>query len=313
MSQTYRMVALNVLLAAASGSAFAQIDLSGIWDNNRTEDFVERVPGPNSVDYLGLPLNEDGRALALSYNYSSRIGQPVSQCGYYPPFYVGLGPFGLKIWPEDDPVTGRVLAWKIGGWLDRATMTIWMDGRPHPSSSALHTDDGFTTGVWSGDTLTTYTTHFKEGLLRRNGAPSSDQASLTMHITRHGELLTITTRLEDPVYLTEPHVVSRVWRLNPRGTAGALTTCEPITEVPRLQTRGFVPHYLPNKNQWINEMTEIYHIPIEAVLGRAETNYPEYRKKLKETYRPPESCARYCCMLLGCQVGGDPKNPASLF
>ena len=58
-------------------------------------------------------------------------------------------------------------------------MTIWMDGRPHPSKNAPHDQTGFTTGVWNGDVLTAYTTHMKTGYIRRNGAPSSDQATIT--------------------------------------------------------------------------------------------------------------------------------------
>jgi hypothetical protein len=34
-------------------------------------------------------------------------------------------------------------------------------------------------------------------------------------------------------------------------------------------------------------MTDMWGIPVEAVMGGAETMYPEYRKKLKETYKRP--------------------------
>ena len=37
----------------------------------------------------------------------------------------------------------------------------------------------------------------------------------------------------------------------------------------------------------MNEVTERYHIPLEAVLGGPEPMYPEYRKKLKDKYVPP--------------------------
>ena len=57
-----------------------------------------------------------------------------------------------------------------------------------PPSMRTHTYGGFTTGVWEGDTLTTYTTHIKASMIRRNGAPLSDQATMTMHFIRHGDL-----------------------------------------------------------------------------------------------------------------------------
>jgi hypothetical protein len=310
--KSMRVVAVTLWVALLwSASASAQVDLAGTWVNNWQDDWIERVPGPDPVDYLGLPLNDEGRARALSYDYSSRLGQPESQCGYYTPFYLVLGPFGLKIWSEADPTTGHVVAWKIGGWIDRDVTTIWMDGRPHPPPNAYHPYAGFTTGVWEGETLTTRTTHIKEGLLRRNGAPISDQATITQHIVRHGDLLTVTSRLEDPVYLTEPHVVSRTWVLDPRvNYPNTASACEPISEVPRLEQVGLVPHYPPSKNPFVNEITERYNIPLEAVLGGAETLYPEYRKKLKDQYQPPRVCVRYCCgpgSVSGCITDGSGK------
>ena len=106
-----------------------------------SQDAMERGPGPDPVDYLGLPLNDEGRARALSYNYSM-LSLPEGQCGYHTPFYIVLGPFGLHIWNEFDPVTGRIVAWKIGAWVDRDVTTIWMDGRPHPSTNAPRTYSG---------------------------------------------------------------------------------------------------------------------------------------------------------------------------
>jgi hypothetical protein len=86
----------------------------------------------------------------------------------------GGGPFGLHIWNQFDPVTGRLVALKIGAWVDRDVTTIWMDGRRHPSPNAPRTYGGFTTGRWEGNTLVTTTTHMKASQIRRNGAPVSD-------------------------------------------------------------------------------------------------------------------------------------------
>ena len=40
-----------------------------------------------------------------------------------------------------------------------------------------------------------------------------------------------------------------------------------------------VPHYLPEKNPFVGEMTQKFGVPREAVLGFPETLYPEYRTK----------------------------------
>ncbi len=43
--------------ALMTGPAFAQVDLSGSWNPQYQEDQAERIPGPELVDYLGIPIN----------------------------------------------------------------------------------------------------------------------------------------------------------------------------------------------------------------------------------------------------------------
>jgi hypothetical protein len=126
------LIGAAVLIVAATHLAvpvFAQVDLSGWWARRgQTDNSYSREP----VDLLGMPLSEDGRAKALSYNIAS-LSATERQCQMYTPFYAFTGPFGLQISGEQDPVTQKLVAWKIAGWIDRDVTTIWMDGRPHPS------------------------------------------------------------------------------------------------------------------------------------------------------------------------------------
>ena len=167
-----------------------------------------------------------------------------------------------------------------------------MDGRPHPSPNALHLAGGFATGKWEGDTLTARLTHLKTAWIRRGvGIPASDETIITMHITRRDDLLTMTTIQEDPYYLTEPHVVSRVWQWNPRGTDVDRPQCNTANEIPSLEDTGVVPHYLPGQNPEEDYMVRMFNIPKEAAMGYADTLYPEYRKTLKGKYTPPADCS----------------------
>jgi hypothetical protein len=289
-----RTILLTVAMLSVSLPAFAQIDLAGHWAARQHEDWEERGPGPEIVDYLGLPINADARARALSYSPSA-LSLPERQCLYYAPHYNAIGPFGLEIWADTDPDTGRVVAWNIGAFVDKAINTIWMDDRPHPGPDALRTFSGFATGHWDGNTLVAYVTHFKEGYLRRNGVPTSDQASMTMYFTRHDDMLTVLEVVEDPVYLTEPFLVSRNWQLDPKANMTRVPApCVPEVELPELSDGGNVPHNLPGKNPFVNEMTRMYNLPTVAVMGGAETMYPEFKKRL-ESYQAPKSCTRYCC------------------
>jgi hypothetical protein len=284
------VIALALTLVLTGQAASAQVELSGSWAARNHEDALERGAGPYAVDSTGLPLNEEGRARALSYS-ASQLFAIERQCSGWSPFYLVLGPFGMKISNDTDSVSGDTIAWKIGAWEDRAETTIWMDGRPHPSENAVHARGGFTTGRWEGDTLVAYTTHMKAGVIRRNGAPSSDQATMTTYFMRNGDLMTVMAVLEDPVYLAEPFVVTKNFQLDAAPIRPIGPPC-----VPGYEGAGgdSAPHHLPGENPSVDELTTLYGIPRDATLGGAQTMYPEYRKTLQKTFKRPEKCARNC-------------------
>jgi hypothetical protein len=178
-----------------------------------------------------------------------------------------------------------------------------MDGRPHPSAYAPRAFSGFTTGQWQGDRLVARMTHMKRGIMRRNGVPLSDQATMTLHLVRHEDVLTIMGIIEDPVYLEEKLVLTGSYRLNERGNAPATNpTCFPFTELPVYDKAGLVPHFLPGTNHDAETFAKEYGLPLEAAYGGAQTIYPEFRKRLMNTYTPPAACDRYCCGAGGINV-----------
>ncbi|MBV9508077.1 MAG: hypothetical protein JO323_24050, partial [Acidobacteriia bacterium] len=184
------------------------------------------------------------------------------------------------------------VAWVVGAWEDRAAMKIWMDGRPHPSKNAPHSQEGFTTGVWDGNVLTAYTTHMLTGYLRRNGVMTSDQATMTTHFIRHGNMLTLASALEDPVYLSEPYYITRTFVMQEDAlmNSGGPPCIIGDEGVPV----GTVPHYLPGKNPFEDELMKLYNIPREAALGGSETMYPAFRDKIKDKFTIPAKCSRNC-------------------
>jgi hypothetical protein len=305
------LVPLLGLLLFTSVAARAELDLAGNWRVILQEDTQERGAGPDIGDYLGMPLNDEARRRADQWQSASQ-GLPERQCILYTNFYLVQGPSNIYFSAVRDEATGRVKAWLLNATVDRAAQEIWMDGRAHPGPNALHTDMGFATGKWEDNILTVQMTHMKAGVLRRNGVPSSDQATLTEHFIRHGDLLTLVAIMEDPIYLTEPYIKSTTFRLDPTvigGFGGAWNDpCEPQTEVPR--PRGSVPHYLPDQNPAINqaEFATIYHLPAETARGGAETMYPEYKKKLTG-YVPPERCQRYCDEIARVPTAPPPPKP----
>src|SRR4029453_15013179 len=156
-----RVITIRVLMMACAvgfgwAPASAQIDLSGSWAPRMHEDWFERGPGRDFVDYTGLPLPDEARAKALTW-LPTVYAMQERQCILLSPYVTAFEPQGLRIWSEMED--GRVIAWKVGGTIEHAIITIWMDGRSEPSSNEPYAFSGFTTGTWEGDTLTAYTTH----------------------------------------------------------------------------------------------------------------------------------------------------------
>jgi len=274
-----RLVALAVALfcALAPVPAAAQGEIAGSWTPVSDEDISnDGLP----VDYTAIPLNDEGRIRALSYS-ESQLSMIERQCQGWPQFYMVQGPFGLRIWSELEGTRGTVVSYTVGAWEDRPAMVIWMDGRPHPSQYAEHTRSGFTTGRWEGTTLVARTTHMKAGVLRKNGAPVSDRATLTTRFLRHGDLMTVLMVIEDPVYLAEPQVLTKTFRNSPQQVPAVGPPC--ISTYEGREPDEPTPHYAPEENPFVDEVTKKFGIPREAVLGFPETLYPEYRQKLRST------------------------------
>ena len=66
---TTAVLALAVLLGSP---LLAQMDFTGEWAPAYHEDGPERLPGPELGDYMGVPINDNARQLADSYD-SDRI------------------------------------------------------------------------------------------------------------------------------------------------------------------------------------------------------------------------------------------------
>ncbi len=279
----------SALFAAAllvSTPAFGQLDLSGSWNPQFSEDQPERIPGPDLVDYLGIPINAEARQWALSWD-PDRLTLPEHQCQVHTAAYIYRGPLALRIWEERDPQTQELIAIHNYTSTYEQNRTIWMDGRPHPPDYAPHTWMGFSTGHWDGNVLTVTTTHIKQGWHRRNGIPSSDQITLTEHFIRHGNNLTHVSVVSDPIYLAEPLIKSEDYVLNTSSNGNWLWPCEYVDEAPG-RKQGDVPSFLPGENPFKTEFAAKYGIPAEAVLGGPETMYPEYKQKLKNMPIPPK-------------------------
>jgi hypothetical protein len=269
------LFALFVLLARP---AFAQRDIAGEWTALYHEDQPHRIPGPELGDYTGLPINDAGRLKADSWD-ASILTLREHQAKPHPSTYSLRGPANIRIRREFDPTTQQTIGYELFGTFGQATRMLWIDGRPHPPAHAAHTWAGFSTARWEGDALVVLTTHVKAGWLQRNGVAHSDQATMTERFMRHGNILTVVSIVDDPIYLEEPLIRTTNWVLTP-GMDIRRTQFDVVDEVAGLK-KGEVPHHLPGSPGAMQKLTEFaWHVglPPAAARGGAATIYPEYRK-----------------------------------
>ncbi|HEX6998025.1 MAG TPA: hypothetical protein VF322_07760 [Gammaproteobacteria bacterium] len=195
----------------------APIDLTGQWVSVVTEDWLWRMVTPAKGDYASVPLNEAGRAEADRWD-------PVADEGTCRPYGA---PNLLRM-----PTRVRI------EWRDDATLVVETDaGR---QSRLLHfesvpapgepTRQGISRARWQGTSLEVVTTNLLPGYLRRNGVPYSGNTVLTEHFVRHSafgeEWFTVTTIVDDPMYLEEPFVTSSSFKREQDGAGWSPAPCE---------------------------------------------------------------------------------------
>jgi hypothetical protein len=266
---------LAVTALLTSAPVRAQVDFAGTWGQKFQEDIAER--GDAAIgDYVSLPINDATRMRADAWD-AEQWTMVEHLCHAHPIDYAPRGPSQMRIWSDIDPMTQGVMAWHTILSYMLPQRTIYMDGRPHPPEWAAHTWQGFSTGEWVGDMLKVTTTHLKEGYFRRNGLARSEKATITEYFFMDENNLTDLAIINDPVYLTEPFVLSTDWV---RDVGKQLSPNFCISTVEITHPKGWVAYHLPGHNPWLHEYSDKTGIPYDAIRGGAETMYPEYQKKL---------------------------------
>ena len=114
--------------------------------------------------------------------------------------------------------------------IDTGTQTRLLAFRPSPLGEPSW--QGHSTASWNvpARTLKVVTSNLKPGYLRRNGAPYSNRATVTEYWELHtlpnaDPWLTVTTKVEDPVYLTRPYLTSSDFKKLPNASGWSPTPC----------------------------------------------------------------------------------------
>jgi cyclase len=270
-------VATLVPMLAAAQPARPQNppDIAGEW--NLANNEYDTTAQPPLGDYTGIAFNAAG-VMRSETTAESIFGTPEYQCRPHstPHQWRGLG--GARILKEQDPLTREVRTYHIQ-FMRSLDRPVYMDGRPHPPAWAPHTWTGFSTGQWVGNTLKITTTHLKDGFLHRGGPQTSDMYTMTEFLTRHGDILTIVTLIDDPIYLDEPYIDSTTYTYEPTSSVNFETCTGTAFAESGGSDRHHVPHFLPGSNtadlnEWLRKDD---WVPQAAARGGVKTIYPEYR------------------------------------
>ena len=221
-------VLTRIALVACLGiPVFAQNEFSGEWAPVQDED---NTGNPYTGEFIGIPMSKAGALRSQAWN-ASLYTLPEWQCRPHGAMYISRGPSQLRISKEMDPSSRTITAYHTE-WLRSVDNPIYMDGRARPPALGPHSWMGFSTAEFIGDMLKVTTTHLKEDYYRRNGVPSSDEATLTQYWIRRGDILTWVTIAYDPIYLAEPMIRSSEYRWSPNQQIPAYP-CTPVEEIDR--------------------------------------------------------------------------------
>jgi hypothetical protein len=213
-----------------SGRPGAAIDLTGYWVSVVMEDWKFRMVTPNKGVFDTLPLNAEGRRVGNTWD-PARDEAAGEQCKAYGAPNIMRMPGRLHITWQDD----RTLKIET----DAGTQTRLFHFGAATDATGEPGWQGYSVGQWeyapgrgqqSSGSLKVVTTNLRPGYIRKNGAPYSKNAVVTEHydintLPNGDQWLTITTKVEDPVYFTRTYLTTTDFKKLPDATGWNPTPC----------------------------------------------------------------------------------------
>jgi hypothetical protein len=247
----------------------APIDMAGYWVAVITEDWRWRMLTPPKGDYASVPINDEGRRVADAWNLAKDEAAGLS-CKPYGIGNIMRMPGRMHVTWQDD--TTLKLEFDAG----TQTRLLHFAGKaPSAADKVQKTWQGYSAADWEiagqsvavdrngipvapppgrggrgggrgaaaaprGGSLHVVTTNFREGYLRKNGVPYSENASISEYFDKVGPepngdvILLVRTVVDDPKYLQVPFITSTHFKLEKDGAKWNPSPCkiDPPVEVP---------------------------------------------------------------------------------
>jgi hypothetical protein len=203
---------------APAAKTVAPIDLTGYWVAVVNEDWRYRMITPPKGDYRGVPITKEALQIVNAWDPAADEAAG-NQCKGYGAGAIMRVPGRLHItWQDDNTLRLDT---------DAGMQTRLFRFMPSPTPGDKPSWQGSSSARWEGPgpgrggnpaaprggSLSVVTTNVRAGYLRKNGVPYSANARITEYFDvapqpGGGQLLVVTTIVDDPRYLTQPFIVS---------------------------------------------------------------------------------------------------------
>jgi hypothetical protein len=228
-----------------TGRAAAPADFTGNWVSVVSEDWRWRMITPPKGDYASIPVNEQGRKIADTWD-PAKDEAAGEQCRAYAAPAIMREPGRLRIsWQDDNTL-------KIETDAGLQTRLLRFGGQP--PQTGPRTWQGQSLARWQGPlrgvgigvggpplglgprfggdsrTLEVVTTQIRPGYLRKNGVPFSPNAVVNEYFDLFKEpngadWFVVTTVVTDPQYLNGPWVTTSHFKKESDGSKWDPTPC----------------------------------------------------------------------------------------
>ena len=214
----------------AEGRSGAPIDLTGNWTALITDDWQYRMITPQAGDYSYVPLNEEGRRVANTWDPAADEAAGEECKGYAAPAITRLPTRLLISWEDDNTL-------RIDTDLGMQTRLFYFaSAEAEPGG---RTWQGFSSAEWEIEggrggpafgSLKVDTTNLRPGYLRKNGVPFGEEAFMTEYFNlltedNGDQYLIIQTFVDDPQYLSGHFVRTLQFKREPDNEKWNPTPC----------------------------------------------------------------------------------------
>lgn len=230
--------------APRSARQAAPVDFTGTWVSPVMEDWRWRMVTPLKGDAASVPINGEGRKIVEAWDPAKDEAAGLQCKSYGAPALLRI-PGRLRIsWQDDSTLKLEADAGTqtrllhFGAAAPAGTQATWQGysvARWDPGSGTgtggVNIPLGLSARVGTRSrTLEVTTTLLRDGYLRKNGVPYSNRTTLTEYFDRFTEAngdewFTVTTVVNDPVYLAIPFVTTTDFRREPDDSRFRASAC----------------------------------------------------------------------------------------